>query len=338
MAQRHMCPSMGALRRSLIADVAAVPKCSTRALHSTARRLEESPSDASPAHPLNTRKARQATALKQITSLQNRRIQPGALARGSFPSGQMAQRAPRSPSIPLTKDGFIPEEYAPDDAQPDANPRFARNTARPTTTRGAPPPPPQGQMVRAPSTLRITRQTVDGSARGPARAPNVRGPNLRGREGGRPGPGGKRAGGSNRGDGGPKKRTRNVGGDASMPTSLADIKISDTVSESMQQQLLRLQRKEWDRVPYEPKYAKGSFAANELIHAGKELFKGEAPPIKIWGPLEHRIGVVGMFGAEATLKVRRVPDGDVEPFGQEILEEEEPVQASGMESKQAVVQ
>ncbi|KAL1795095.1 hypothetical protein ACET3X_006911 [Alternaria dauci] len=338
MAQRHVCPSMGALRRSLIADVAALPKCSTRALHSTAKRLEEQGSDASPADPQNTRKARQATALKQITSLQNRRIQPGALARGSFLSGQMARRTPRSPSTPLTQDGFIPEDDAPADGQPDANPRFARNTARPTTTRGSTPPP--GQMVRAPSTLRITRQAVDGISRGPARGPMVRGPNLRGREGGRPGPGGKRDGarGNNRGDGGPQKRKKNSGGDASMPTSLADVKLGDTVSKSMQQQLLRLQRKEWDRVPYEPKYAKGSFAANELIHAGRELFKGEAPPIKIWGPLERRIGVVGMFGAEATLKVRRVPDGDAEPFGQEVLEEEEPVDASGVEKKQAVVQ
>ncbi|CAN9344737.1 unnamed protein product [Alternaria alternata] len=287
----------------------------------------------------NTRKARQATALKQITSLQNRRIQPGALARGSFPSGQMARRAPRSPSTPLTKDGFIPEDNAPADAQPDANPRFARNTARPTTTRGS--TPPQGQMVRAPSTLRVTRQTVDGPARGPARGPNVRGPNLRGREGGRPGPGGKRAGGArgnNRGDGGPQKRKKGAGGEESMPTSLADVKIEETVSTSMQQQLLRLQRKEWDRVPYEPKYAKGSFAANELIHAGRELFKGEAAPVKFWGPLEHRIGVVGMFGAEATLKVRRVPDGDAEPFGQEVLEQEGPVKAKGAEKKQAVAQ
>jgi len=123
-----------------------------------------------------------------------------------------------------------------------------------------------------------------------------------------------------------------------MGTKLADIRLGDTVSDSMKQQLLRLQRKEWDRVTYEPKYAKGSFAANELIHAGRELFKGEAPPVKIWGPLERRIGVVGMFGAEATLKVRRVLDGDAEPFGQEILEEEGPVEVSGAEKKQAVVQ
>jgi hypothetical protein len=288
----------------------------------------------------NTRKARQATALKQITSLQNRRIQPGALARGSFPSGQMARRNPRTPSLQVNEDGFIPESAAPADAQPDANPRFARNTARPTTTRGS--TPPQGQMVRAPSTLRITRQTVDGPAGGPGpRGPNVRGPNLRGREGGRPGAGGKgRAGGAgnNRSDRGPKKRERKSGGDGKMATKLADINLGDTVSDSMKQQLLRLQRKEWDRVPYEPKYAKGSFAANELIHAGRELFKGEAPPVKIWGPLEKRIGVVGMFGAEATLKVRRVLDGDSKPFGQEMDEEEGPVDVSGGEKKQAAVQ
>jgi hypothetical protein len=86
--------------------------------------------------------------------------------------------------------------------------------------------------------------------------------------------------------------------------------------------LLRLQRKEWDRVPYEPKYAPGSFAAQELIHEGRELFRGEVPPVKVWGPLEKRIGVVGMFGAEAHLKVRRVPDGDDKPFGEEDAVEE----------------
>lgn len=103
-------------------------------------------------------------------------------------------------------------------------------------------------------------------------------------------------------------------------TGFNDVDASTTLSDGMVHHLLRLQRKEWDRKPYEPKYAKGSFAANELIHAGRELCKGETPPVKIWGPLEKRIGVVGMFGAEAHLKVRRVPDGDAEPFGQEVLE------------------
>jgi hypothetical protein len=100
---------------------------------------------------------------------------------------------------------------------------------------------------------------------------------------------------------------------------MAEVPLAETLSDGMVHQLYRLQRLQWDRVPYEPKYAKGSFAANELIHAGRELFKGESPPVKFWGPLEKRIGVVGMHGAEATLKVRRVGDGDDAPFGQEDL-------------------
>ena len=54
MAQRHMCPSLGALRRSLAADV---PTCPARALHGSTRRLEEqSPSGAAPGthHPSPT--------------------------------------------------------------------------------------------------------------------------------------------------------------------------------------------------------------------------------------------------------------------------------------------
>jgi hypothetical protein len=326
---------MGALRRFSTADVATISSCSARALHSSARRLEEQPSDAAPAHRTleapngkakdctdiypapNTRKARAATALKQITKLQAQRsrlIEPGALARGSFREGQMAQRNPSSP-VQVNESGFIPEDdHVSTDAQPDANPRFARNTARPTTTRGS--TPPSGQMVRAPSTLRISRQEV-----GNTRGPPMRGPNLRGREGGRPGgPGGQRdrkgGAGKNKGDGGgPKKRDKSSGSDESLPTTIAETPLEHTVSIEMMQQLLRLQRKEWDRVPYEPKYAKGSFAANELLHAGRELFKGESPPVKIWGPLERRIGVVGMFGAEATLKVRRVGGMEREPFG-----------------------
>jgi hypothetical protein len=75
----------------------------------------------------------------------------------------------------------------------------------------------------------------------------------------------------------------------------------------MVQHLLRLQRKEWDRVPYEPKYTPGSLAANELIHTGRELFAGEAPPIKVWGRLEKTLGIVGMHGAAAHLQIRRMP-------------------------------
>lgn len=173
-------------------------------------------------------------------------------------------------------------------------------------------------MVRAPAKLRVTRNTTVGSMRG--------GPNLRGRDGNRGGSPGQRQGGpNNSGDRGPKKREKaKSSGSAPQRTTIADINPATTLSDGMVHHLLRLQRKEWDRVQYEPKYGQGSFAANELIHAGRELFKGESPPVKIWGPLEKEIGVVGMFGAEAHLKIRRVPDGDTEPFGQEILEAEEP--------------
>jgi hypothetical protein len=166
-------------------------------------------------------------------------------------------------------------------------------------------------MVRAPAQLRLRRATPGGAPGAPGGGP--RGPNLRGRDG-------KAGAGGSRGDKGPPKRERKAGGEAKQ-TAAADVKPETTLSDGMVQHLLRLQRKEWDRVPYEPKYATGSFAANELIHAGRELFKGEAPPVRIWGPLEKRIGVVGMFGAEAHLKVRRVPDGDEAPFGQEVEEE-----------------
>jgi hypothetical protein len=164
-------------------------------------------------------------------------------------------------------------------------------------------------MVRGP--VRVNRNATVGS---------MRGPNLAGRSAGRGGPrGGKGPGGSR--EQGPKKRTRAAGdGEDTQSTAYADIDASTTLSDGMVRHLLRLQRKEWDRVPYEPKYAPGSFAAQELIHEGRELFRGEVPPVKYWGKLEKRIGIVGMHGAEAHLKVRRVLDGDEAPFGQEPME------------------
>jgi hypothetical protein len=172
---------------------------------------------------------------------------------------------------------------------------------------------------------------------GNATVGSMRGPNLRGRDGNRSrGPGGPQGSRSN--ENRPKRREKDQGGSkAVQKTGFADVEASQTLSDGMVHHLLRLQRKEWDRVPYEPKYAQGSFAANELIHAGRELFKGEVPPVKIWGPLERRIGVVGMFGAEAHLKVRRVGDGDAEPFGQEILEVDG-AEVKGAEKKEAAVQ
>ena len=184
---------------------------------------------------------------------------------------------------------------------------MARFGARPTTTHGSA-PPEGGRMVRAPNMFRNRNNAnaTVGGARG--------GPNLRGRAGGKGGDRGK--------DRAPKKREKGKGGDAGPSTKMSEIDPATTLSDGMIHNLMRLQRKEWDRVPYEPKYALGSFAAQELIHEGRELFRGESPPVKIWGRLEKTIGVVGMFGAEAHLKVRRVPDGDHAPFGQEEAEEE----------------
>lgn len=76
-----------------------------------------------------------------------------------------------------------------------------------------------------------------------------------------------------------------------------DVRVEDTLSDGMVQHLLRLQRKEWDRVPYEPKYAHGSKAATDLVAAGKKLFEGEKPAKKKWTRLDRAIGIVGMHGA-----------------------------------------
>ncbi|KAH7408464.1 hypothetical protein DE146DRAFT_629377 [Phaeosphaeria sp. MPI-PUGE-AT-0046c] len=307
MAQRIACPSMGLLRCSLSINVSS--RTATRPLSSTARRLEDGSSDAAPSAPpsdnSNTRKARSETALRQITSLQNRRVQPGGLARGQFRSGQaagqMAQRTPRDPS-------------AVDAGQKEGVPgqRMAKFAPRPTSTRG-PSPPGGAQMVRGPGPPHLNRNATVGS---------MRGPNLNGRSGsgGPRGPRGK--GDQERGTKKREKRGGAGGGGPSQSTSVAEVDPAATLSDSMVQHLLRLQRQEWDRVPYEPKYAPGSFAANQLIHEGRELFRGEVPPVKHWGKLEQRIGVVGMFGAEAHLKVRRVPDGDDASFGEEVEEYE----------------
>lgn len=76
-----------------------------------------------------------------------------------------------------------------------------------------------------------------------------------------------------------------------------DEPLEQTLDDGMVEQLLRLQRKEWDRVPYEPIYAHGSKAALELVEEGKKLFEGQAPKVKTSPTrLERRIGIVGMHG------------------------------------------
>ncbi|KAH4610890.1 hypothetical protein HBH82_039350 [Parastagonospora nodorum] len=314
MAQRQICPSMGAIRRSLTVDVATISKTCTRSLSSSARNFEEQPSDGASSQPASsippTRRGRSEAALRQIKNLQNRRIQPGGLARGSFPSGQTAGRT--SQEYNPSSFGASPAASEAGDTRA-AGPRMARFGARPTTTHGSA-PPEGGRMVRAPNMLRNRNANATvGSARG--------GPNLRGRAGGKGGDRGK--------DRAPKKREKGKDGDSGPSTKLSEIDPATTLSDGMIHNQMRLQRKEWDRVPYEPKYAPGSFAAQELIHEGRELFRGESPPVKIWGRLEKTIGVVGMFGAEAHLKVRRVPDGDDAPFGQEEAQEETQEEAQG---------
>lgn len=161
-------------------------------------------------------------------------------------------------------------------------------------------------MVRAPAQLKLSRGPRAG---GNASVGGRRGPNLRGRDG-------KAGSAGNRSADGPKRRERGGGKeDGEQRADVSSIKFEETLSDGMLQHLLRLQRGQWDRKPYEPKYAPGSFAANQLIHQGRELFRGEAPPVKIWGRLEKTIGVVGMHNAEAHLKVRRVTDLDDESLG-----------------------
>lgn len=268
------------------------------------------------------RRARSETALRQINNLRIRRTQSGEPTPGGIPGGQMARRTPQAYNAGNSRASAAGPDAGETRA---ANPRMAKFAARPTTTHGSA-PPEGGRMVRAPGALKITRESN-------ATVGSVRrsGPNLRGRSGGKGGAG--KPGGREQG---PKKRERNKeGGGERQSTKLADIDTGTTLSDGMVHHLLRLQRKEWDRVPYQPKYAPGSFAAQELIHEGRELFRGESPPVKYWGRLEKRIGLVGMFGAEAHLKVRRVPDGDEAPFGQEpeeALEVEAPAEGQKQEA------
>ncbi|KAL1657116.1 hypothetical protein SLS61_000157 [Didymella pomorum] len=292
MYQRKLGPTVGALRRTLAAEVAAAPKCSSRAFSASARRFEESSGAAASAPApaqLDTRKARTANALSQITRLgANRRtVRPG----GNIPNGQTEGQPGQGPAR----------------VRPEGSLRITREAYGPAG--GAPPP---GAMVRAPAQLKLSRNGP--RTGGNASVGGRRGPNLRGRDGVKDG---KKGGPGNRSADGPKRRERGNKEDGQEekvdPNS---IKFEDSLSNGMLQHLLRLQRGQWDRKPYEPKYAPGSFAANQLIHQGRELFRGEAPPVKIWGRLEKTIGVVGMHNAEAHLKVRRVTDLDDEALGE----------------------
>lgn len=245
-----------------------------------------------------TRRTRNAKQARAVNSLQFRRPLPqnAGLGAGVFPSGQHIKGTFRPRRPEGTADATSESQQTPQGTGQTRKPLISRVGVGPLATRGAAPPP--GPMVRAPSKLRITRNA------GPSRAG---GPNLRGR-----GPSST----SSR-EAAPKRREKKASSKAAPAQGQQDVDPGQAMPDGMVQHLLRLQRKEWDRVPYVPRYAPGSFEANELIHRGRELFRGEAPPVKVWGPLEKRLKIVGMHGAEAHLQVRRVLDGDDKPFGKE---------------------
>ncbi|KAF2468186.1 uncharacterized protein BDR25DRAFT_290863 [Lindgomyces ingoldianus] len=276
MYQRHMCPSIGAIRRPLTRGVTAIANCTAHHFHASARGLEggcssDSPASPNASAPRETRRTRSANAFRQVTDLSRR----GGLAAGIFPSGQPVD------------DASNPSTEGAEDSSSSSRPLIRKQYVA-----GSPPlvrkefgsGPPPGTMVRAPSTLRITRNAV---------GTNPPGPNLRARQGSRSSEG-RTVGRGN--ESGPKMRQRNQDGSSSGRVEEQDDKLEDTLSNGMVQHLLRLQRQEWDRVPYHPIYTKGSTAVTELVQSSKELFKGEAPKKKKPGRLEYTIGIQNMHG------------------------------------------
>ncbi|KAF2270641.1 hypothetical protein CC78DRAFT_528389 [Lojkania enalia] len=291
MYQRHIGPTMGALQRPLTREISVVYNCVSRNFHISARRLEDSrsnpPSEPNDAAQRESRRERLVKAYKQVAGLQRRGV-PG---RAGTAGGVSPNNTPKQTSIRMNASS---QDASTNNRPMTGRPLIRKTAASPSSPllrkEALNPSEPPGTMVRAPSTLRITRN---------ARGPNMGGPNLRGRD--RP----KSA--SNRGGemvprARQKKRdgtkTGSGSGSAREDGKEESHRIEDSLSDAMVQQLLRLQRKMWDRKPYEPKYAHGSPAALELIEAGKRLFEGEKPKKKtIPGKLERTIGIVGMHGA-----------------------------------------
>ncbi|KAF2750651.1 hypothetical protein M011DRAFT_178103 [Sporormia fimetaria CBS 119925] len=267
MYRTRLCPSVGAILRPLTQDTAASAPCSLRSFHSTSQRWEEksngTPSPAKPSIQPGTRQIRNRAAVGKVVNLLSPQTNT---AQSGKPT--MARRSPGVQGRPLIRREFV-------------GPRTTEGQGQ-----GAPgSAPPAGKMVRAPTQLRITRDPT--GPRDGAPGARTGGPNLRGR---RP-PGGARPGQ-------PGSRRREQRPQRQGPPKQAQDTIEDELSDGMVKQLLRLQRKEWDKVPYEPKYAKGSPAALELLEAGKKLFEGEKPKVKteLERKLERTIGVVGMHG------------------------------------------
>ncbi|KAF2662845.1 hypothetical protein K491DRAFT_709505 [Lophiostoma macrostomum CBS 122681] len=162
--------------------------------------------------------------------------------------------------------------------------RVVEERVQPNLSRPNPPGGPPGTMVRAPAQLRLSPAGPTGLRRGP--------PNARGR-GGAPARDGQR---QRSGENNPRRRERKP--DApNKKKGQTNQSVDATLNDGMVRNLLRLQRLEWDRVPYEPKYGQGSKAALDLVEEGKMMFAGQPPKTKKEPSRLHRtIGVVGMHG------------------------------------------
>ncbi|KAF2875041.1 hypothetical protein BDV95DRAFT_487073 [Massariosphaeria phaeospora] len=282
-------PSLGLFRRRLVQDI-TVPNASSRSLHVSARRLEDQPSNPPPSAPApqqqrDTRRARSAEVSEKLRGIAYRRPLPASTpqAGGASPSGQHLEGAPNGVVMAKGPSAIrrVPQRPGVQGEQGATHRLLPQRPAGDAPVRS--PMAPAGTMVRAPSQLNISRS---------AGGPQSGGPNLRGR--------GSVAGASRAVRGSkearPKQRERKAAG-AGAAGMFVDVKTEDTLSDGMVQQLLRLQNKEWERKPYEPRYGLGSPAVAELLEEGKKLFEGEVKKEKAWGRLEKRIGIVGMHGA-----------------------------------------
>ncbi|KAF2013190.1 hypothetical protein BU24DRAFT_452141 [Aaosphaeria arxii CBS 175.79] len=167
------------------------------------------------------------------------------------------------------------------------SPSNGPNTTRPLIKRTSNTAPPPGKLVKAPANLRLTRN---------APKTGVQGPNLNGRNKAAAGQRPLRPG-NRKPAGGPARRDPKLRQSASEEEDAENQADKDLLPEGMVQHLLRLQRKEWDRTPYQPKYTKDSKAALDLIENGKKLFQGESPLKKEPSKIDKRLGIVGMHGA-----------------------------------------
>ena len=148
-------------------------------------------------------------------------------------------------------------------------------------------------MVRAPPQLRLTRNmpvSHGTPAPGARRATGLRRRDRDAAETPRRRPAGASRENVPRSRRGAATRQRDEGEEASE-------KLEDSLTDGMVAHLLRLQKKEWDRIPYEPMYYKDSPAIKDVVELGNTLFQGEEPRRKKAGRLEWTLGIQNMHGA-----------------------------------------